>query len=109
MLMGQAGLIEETASVDVLNGSGVSGAANQELATLQQAGFTIGKTATTSTTSSADKYTIYDLSKGSKPNTLTALKKQLSITSVETTLPSSIKSTAPFVVVLNSVASTPAQ
>ncbi|HXH26716.1 MAG TPA: LCP family protein [Candidatus Acidoferrum sp.] len=107
LLAGHAGLIQEAAKVDVLNGSGVSGAAGQEATTLQQAGFTIGNIASAPDTySSTDKYTLYDLSKGSKPNTLAALQKQLNVIASKAALPAGISSSAQFVVILGKPAAT---
>lgn len=101
LLTGHSGVISEAAAVDVLNASGVSGAAAQEATTLKQAGFTTGAVASAPSgyTSNA-KYTLFDLSKGKDPQTLGSLKSTLSVSVVQTTLPDGVKSTAPFVVIL---------
>ncbi len=101
LLSGEAPLIQEAAPVDVLNGSSTSGLASQEADSLKTSGFTIGNVGSApSSYSSNSQYTLYDLSKGSKPATLAQLKKTLSVSTVETTLPNGIKSQSPFVVII---------
>lgn len=110
LLMGHAPLIQEAAAVDVINASGVSGAASKEADTLKQKGFTIGSVSSApSTYTNTTAYTLYDLGKGAKPATLAALKKELGITSASTTLPSGIASNSPFVVILGNTSGTKQQ
>lgn len=108
---GHAGVISEAAAVDVLNASGVAGAAAQEAATLKQSGFATGTVSSAPAAAGSNaKYTLYDLSNGKKPQTLNALKTTLGVTTVQTTLPDGVKSTSPFVVILGNApaaASTP--
>jgi anionic cell wall polymer biosynthesis LytR-Cps2A-Psr (LCP) family protein len=106
VLQGKAAQIAEAAAVDVLNGSGVSGAAAQEATQLQSDGFIAGTVASApSSYSSKVKYELYDLSKGKDPATLAALKKELNVSKTSTTLPSGITSTSPFVVILGASSS----
>ena len=114
LMEGLTPLIQENATVDVLNGGGAAGTASQEATTLQQHGFTVGAVASAPQTyTSPSKYTLYDLSKGTKPNTLTALKKELGVAGAQTTLPPGIASSAPFIVILgvnsSNVGSVPGQ
>jgi len=107
LLNGGASLLGEGAKVDVLNGSGVSGAAATEADTLEQSGFTIGTVdSAPDSFKSTATYTLYDLSKGGKPNTLAALKKKLGVSTTQTTLPAGVTSTASFVVILGQPKST---
>lgn len=101
LLSGDAPLIKEAAAVDVLNGSTTSGLASQEAASLKTSGFIIGSVGSApSSYSSNSQYTLYDLSKGSKPATLALLKKTLGVSTAETTLPNGIKSQSSFVVII---------
>lgn len=101
LLQGQAPLIQETAPVDIVNASVTVGAATQEATTLKQKGFNVGRVITApSTYKSTAKYMLYDLSKGTKPGTLAALKKEFNATTIQTKLPDGIVSSATFVVVL---------
>lgn len=99
LLQGQAPVISENARVDVLNASGVSGAAAQLADTLASAGMTTGQV-TTIASGVYPHYTIYDLSKGSKPKTLAALTSKLNGAVVATSLPKGVYSTAQFVVIV---------
>lgn len=110
VLQGKAKQIQEAAKVDVLNGSGVSGAATQEGSHLQSDGFSVGVISTApSTYSSKAKYSLYDLSQGKDPATLAALEKELNISTTSKTLPTGVTSTAPFVVILGGASSTSGQ
>lgn len=110
ILQGKAKQIQEAAKVDVLNGSGVSGAATQEGSHLQTDGFSVGTISTApSTFSSTAKYTIYDLSQGKDPATLAALEKELNVSTTSKTLPSGVTSTSPFVVILGGASSASGQ
>lgn len=100
LLQGQAPIISEAATVDVLNGSGVTGVASQVSDSLSSAGITIGQVASTVANSSYPHYTIYDLTGGKKPNTLNLLKSKLSGATVATKLPAGVYSTANFVVIV---------
>jgi hypothetical protein len=87
------------ASVYVLNGIFTTGLAQQEANTLQTDCFTIG-TVGDAPASNYPVYTLYDLSKGSKPKTLAALESTLGVKTATTTLPAGITSTSMFVVVV---------
>ncbi len=107
LLSGNAPLIKEAAAVDVINGSSTSGLATQEANSLKASGFTIGVIGSApSTYSSKVQYTLYDLSKGTKPATLAQLKKTLGVSTVATTLPAGITSQSPFVVIIGDSSST---
>ncbi len=110
LLAGYAPVVAEAAPIDVINASGVTGAAQTEANNLSQMDYTIGQVSSApSTYTNSSKYTIIDLSKGSKPGTLSMLEKDLGVTTTQTTLPTGITSTAPFVVILGNTASTSAQ
>lgn len=99
LLQGGAPVISEQATVDVLNGSGTAGVAQQTANDLATTGVTIG-TVDDAPSGNYPHYTLYDLSKGSKPKSLAALKSKLGISSVQTSLPSGVSSTASFVVIV---------
>jgi len=99
LLSGQAPIIAEHAAVDVLNGSGTSGAGQTEATALQSDGYTIG-TVATAPTGTYPQYSIYDLSKGAKPKTLAGLEAKLGVKTASTKLPAGITSTASFVVIV---------
>jgi LCP family protein required for cell wall assembly len=102
LLMGYAPVVQEAAPIDVINSSGASGAAQTEADSLRQKGYATSKVTSSSTPhKDTNKYTLYDLSKGTKSGTLNALKKDLNVTTTQTTLPTGITSTAPFVIILN--------
>lgn len=67
-------VVKEGATVDVLNGSGVSGAAKAIAKTLQAKKFTVGTTAN-APANIAGKVEVYDLSGGKMPKTSAALAK----------------------------------
>jgi LCP family protein required for cell wall assembly len=98
-LSGAGAVINEAAKVDVLNGSGVSGAATDLANTLEGDGMTIGNIATAPTITG--KYKLYDLSGGKKPATLKKLQQELGLSAATgTTLPSGVTSDAAFVVIV---------
>jgi LCP family protein required for cell wall assembly len=100
-LSGLGAISTEAAKVDVLNGSGVSGAAAELAAKLEENAMTIGNLATAPTTSG--KYKLYDLSGGKKPATLKKLQETLGLSApTSTTLPSGVTSDASFVVIVGS-------
>jgi polyisoprenyl-teichoic acid--peptidoglycan teichoic acid transferase len=99
-LKGMGALIAEKATVDVLNASGVTGAATELSTKLSEAGITLGKV-DSAPTSMKGKYLLYDLSGGKKPATLKKLQDTLGLGApTDTKLPSGITSTAAFVVVV---------
>ncbi len=103
-LQGLGQLIAENAKVDVLNASGIEGAAMTEANKLQDAGLSIGNVA--SAPSAKGKYLLYDLSAGKKPATLKKLENELGLSApTATTLPSGVTSTAPFVVIVGATTS----
>ena len=100
-LQGLGTISTEAAKVDVLNGSGVSGAATELAAKLEDNAMTIGNIATAPTT--AGKYQLYDLSGGKKPATLKKLQEILGMSApTSTKLPTGITSDASFVIVVGS-------
>jgi hypothetical protein len=102
LLQGHAPLIQEAATIDVINASGADGAATAEAANLKQAGFTIGSvsSAPSSYATGSAKYTLYDLSGGKKPATQAALKQNLNVKDTQNKLPKGLTSTAQFVVII---------
>ncbi len=108
LLSGGAPLMAEQATVDVLNGSGVAGAAQQVATDLTNAGITVGNVASI-TAGSYPKYTIYDLSKGQKPKTLAAIQDKLGVKTTSATLPAGVTSTAQFVVIVGAQSSASSQ
>lgn len=99
-LNGQAALIAENATVDVLNASDVSGAATELSTKLTNDGFVLGKVGNT-TVSTQGKYALYDLSGGGKPATLKKLQSELGLSApTGTKLPEGVTSTAAFVVIV---------
>lgn len=98
-LQGLGALIAENATVDVLNASGVTGAATDLSTQLSDAGIILGKV--DSTTNMKGKYMLYDLSGGGKPVTLKKLQDTLGLSApTGTSLPSGVTSTAAFVVIV---------
>lgn len=105
LLGGRAPIIVEHSTVDVLNGSGASGAATTEADKLKNDGLMIGNVASASTTKGT--YQLYDLSGGKKPNTLKKLEQDLGLNAATgTSLPTGIKSTSSFVVIIGQDANT---
>jgi LCP family protein required for cell wall assembly len=99
-LSGLGAIATEAAKVDVLNGSGVSGAATTVATTLENDAMTIGSIANAPATITG-KYQLYDLSSGSKPATLKKLQQELGLSApTGTTLPAGVTSTASFVVIV---------
>lgn len=90
----------EAAKVDVLNGSGVSGAATSIANTLENDdAMIIGNIATAPQVTG--KYQLYDLSGGKKPATLKKLEQALGMSApTGTKLPDGVTSSASFVVVV---------
>lgn len=98
-LSGLGAISTEAAKVDVLNGSGVSGAATELANKLEENAMTIGNLATASEITG--KYQLYDLSGGKKPATLKKLQEVLGMKApTGTTLPEGITSDAAFVVIV---------
>jgi len=99
-LSGLGAISNEAAKVDVLNGSGVSGAATDIANNLENNdGMTIGNIATAPQITG--KYQLYDLSAGKKPATLKKLEQTLGMSApTGTKLPAGISSDASFVVIV---------
>ncbi len=99
-LSGLGAISAEAAKVDVLNGSGVTGAATDIANNLENNnGMTIGNVATAPQITG--KYQLYDLSAGKKPATLKKLEQALGVSApTGTKLPAGISSTASFVVIV---------
>lgn len=91
----------EAATIEILNGSGIAGAAGTQQTTLNQAGFT--NTTTGNTTYKPNESLVwYDLSGGQKPKTAEKLMSTLGKSSAGTSLPDGVQSTANFVVIVGS-------
>jgi len=99
-LSGLGAISNEAAKVDVLNGSGVSGAATEIANDLEtNDGMNIGNIATAPQITG--KYQLYDLSGGKKPATLKKLQQVLGMTApTGTKLPAGVSSSASFVVIV---------
>jgi len=90
----------ENAKVDVLNASGVSGAAQTEADKLTAQNLHVGNVDVAPTTLGDKPFKLYDLSAGKKPATLKKLKQLLGIDVTDTKLPAGVSSSADFVVVV---------
>lgn len=98
-LSGLGAVKAEAAKVDVLNGSGVSGAATELANKFEDNAMTIGNLATAPEITG--KYQLYDLSGGKKPATLKKLQEVLGMKApTGTVLPEGITSDAAFVVIV---------
>jgi polyisoprenyl-teichoic acid--peptidoglycan teichoic acid transferase len=90
----------ENATVDVLNGSGVAGAAQTKADELEEKGYDIGSISN-APTGEYGTYTVYDLSKGKLPQTKAKLEKELSVKVVSgDTLPAGVVTQADFVIII---------
>jgi len=103
-LSGLGAISAEAAKVDVLNGSGVSGAAADLANSLEiDDGMTVSNVATAPQITG--KYQLYDLSGGKKPATLKKLQQVLGMNApTGTSLPAGITSAASFVVIVGPAA-----
>lgn len=99
-LSGDASLLEN-ATVDVLNGSGVPGAAQKQADELELQGYSINEIGN-APEGSYKGVKLYDLSDGKMPGTKGRLQQQLGISSVgnSSTLPSGVMSDADFVIII---------
>ena len=97
----------EGAKIDVLNASGVSGAAQTQADKLTAKNLTVSNVATAPTTLGDKPLKLYDVSGGKKPATLKKLKQLLGIDVTGTTLPAGVSSSADFVVIVGAPASNP--
>ena len=110
LLQGYARVVADAAPIDVINASGTSGLAKAEADNLNQKGYTIGKISSApSTYKNTNKYTIIDLSKGTKLGSISMLEKDLGVTTTQTALPDGITSTATFIVILGDTSSAKTQ
>ena len=91
---------EESASIEVLNGSDYSGVAGKKAAELTKAGFADVSTGDTPSDSSYEPVQWYDLTGGKKPKTLQRLKTALGISPTTGKLPNGVTSDADFVIIL---------
>lgn len=97
---GEIAVVNEAAKIDVLNGSGVPGAAQKQADALAAQGLTIGVVGNAAGGPYAAKYQLYDL-KGDKPATRAKLENLLGVTSQDkASLPSTISSRADFVIIV---------
>jgi len=90
----------EEPSIEVLNGSDFGGLAGKKAAELTAAGFADVTTADTDTSSAYGEYVWYDLSGGKKPQALSKLKSILGSNPTGTVLPSGVRSSANFVIIV---------
>ncbi|HSX28083.1 MAG TPA: LCP family protein [Candidatus Saccharimonadales bacterium] len=98
-LSGNGALIQENAQVDVLNGTSTPGLAQTKADALAQEGIKIGAVSNVPD-GTYNSVKLYDLSKGAKPATKKKLEQVLGITTTTEPLPSTVKSTASFVVIV---------
>lgn len=90
----------ENATVDVLNASGVSGAAQTEADKLTAQNLHVNNVDIAPSTLGDKPFKLYDLSAGKKPATLKKLKQLLGIDVTDTKLPAGVSSSADFVVIV---------
>lgn len=90
----------ENAKIDVLNASGVSGAAQTEADKLTAQNLHVGNVDVAPTTLGDKPFKLYDLSAGKKPATLKKLKQLLGIDVTGTKLPAGVSSSADFIVIV---------
>jgi LCP family protein required for cell wall assembly len=108
LLAGNAPLIAEQATVSVLNQGNQKRAAQALVDLLTQNDITKVVNSGSTNVDSISATTIYDLSNGKKPETLSKLKSLLNTKSVKTSIPKSILASGDFIVVIGkgSVANT---
>jgi LCP family protein required for cell wall assembly len=106
-LSGKGAIINEAAVIDVFNGSGVAGMATQQAKVLSNDGLQIGAVGNVPVAAyGTGKVALYDLSKGSKPATLKELESKLGVMPTATVLPTGLRSSSPFVVIVGTKAAT---
>ena len=95
--------VSENATISIYNASSVAGKAASEKTTLESKGYNISGigNAENSDADSSVAYTLYDLSNGSKPKTLSQLESDLSVKATSSSLPGDISATSNFVIVIN--------
>lgn len=91
----------EGATVDVLNGSGIAGAAQKQADQLMGLGVDVVEVSNAPAGSYAP-VALYDLSEGKMPATKTKLEKFLSVTATSEALPSTVTSDSDFVIIVGS-------
>lgn len=93
-------VVKENASIVVLNGSGVSGAASATKDTLEGDGFTVSSVGNATTSPTHGAVTIYKLSSTKQPATTSKLEATLKAKVQPGPLPFGMTSTADFVVIV---------
>lgn len=99
--IGGAATTEATATVDVLNASGLAGAAQKQADSLAAQGLIVGNVQSVTKRTESSAISLYDRTHGQKPVALKKLQQLLNVTAATDAAPSSSSSTADFVVVLN--------
>ena len=93
--------VAEGATVAIYNASGTSGAASDLETKLSGQGIDVADTGNAAAADAGSgQYTLYDLSKGAKPNTIGYLESKLGATLSKGPLPSDITSSADIVIVI---------
>jgi polyisoprenyl-teichoic acid--peptidoglycan teichoic acid transferase len=91
--------VREGATIDVLNGSGIAGAAGRQADKITDAGLAVGVVGN-APSGNYGYARIYDLSEGKKPATLAKLEQLFGATATTNSLPSGVQSTADFVIIV---------
>lgn len=100
-MSGDAAALED-ATVDVLNGSGVAGAAQSKADELEAKGYTVGSISN-APNGNYGTFKLYDMTKGKLPRTKAKLEKDLGVTAVSgDTLPAGVVTEADFVIIIGS-------
>ena len=105
-LSGNGALLNEKATIDVLNATGIAGQAQSQADTLSAQGMTIGVVGN-APAGDYGKVKIYDLTKGDKPATKQKLEQTYGVTATLGPLPATLHSTASFVIVIGQALSNP--
>jgi polyisoprenyl-teichoic acid--peptidoglycan teichoic acid transferase len=91
--------VREGATIDVLNGSGVAGAAGRQADKITETGLAVGVVGN-APSGNYGYVRIYDLSEGKKPATLAKLEQLFGTTATTNSLPRGVQSTADFVIIV---------
>jgi LCP family protein required for cell wall assembly len=91
--------LRESATIDVLNGSGVAGAAGRQAEKVTEAGLTVGVIGN-APSGNYGYARIYDLSESKKPTTLARLEQLFGTKVTAGSPPSGVQSTADFVIIV---------
>lgn len=94
--------VAENATIDVLNGTGVAGAAQAKADELEAEGYTVGSIAN-APAGNYGTYAVYDMTKGKLPQTAARLQKDLGVSILSgDNLPAGVVTEADFVIIIGS-------